>query len=321
MSFAARALTHRSYRRRHLVGLTLVATLLLWLGVWAIAAYRLNQAVDVWVKAAKAKGLTLSFADRSTDGTPFAVHAHLNGFTAKTAQGDHELRAGEAVFYLDLWDWQTVSTKLRRTIDGRLAGLPFNADSMKVGFSVPEHPPLDHMETGFSLWVNALGLTFPNADKFALGPRIDHLAFDVRVMGTPPDFTDTASVRAWNDNSGVFEFDHLDLIWGPLALSAKGTVGLTADLQPEGAFSGKVDGLDATLDRLAEGDLIEPRQQAMLRSSISVLARPSGVMGGSAPIVPISLQSGALYLGPVKLIALPRLAWAAEMAPPQKAQD
>ncbi|MGE4352218.1 MAG: DUF2125 domain-containing protein [Bdellovibrionales bacterium] len=308
MSFAARALTHRSLRRRHKAGLALLVLLLVWGGLWGMAAYRLNKALDGWVASAQTEGLALSFSDRSTDGTPFTVHLHLKNFSIAFPNADHA-KAGEAVLYMNLWDQSALSTKLKEKINGQIAGVPFTAEAFKIAFAKPENRPIDEMDPGFFLKTQTLGLSFQTEKDLALGNRMEKLSFDLRVMGPAPDFTDPVAVRTWNDASGVLEFDSLELNWGPLTLSAKGTVGLSNDLQPEGAFSGKVEGLDETVAQLVLAGTIQSKQESLLRSSISILAHPSGVMGSSEPILPISVQGGGLYLGPVRIMSVPKLEW------------
>jgi hypothetical protein len=311
MSFAAKVLAHRSYRKRHLLGFAASFLFVLWLALWLVTAYQLNRRVDNWVETAKTNGFEVSFSDRSTDGTPLNVHVHLENFTAKLPHGGHLVQADEAVLYLSLWDWKTLSSKLRGNVHGEIAQTPFTAEVLKFGFSRPDVPPENAMETGFILWLSSMGLNLVTQEPLPLGNRITNLSFDLRVMGPPPNFAKTDDVAAWNEASGVLEFDQLDLLWGPLGVSAKGTVGLNPNLQPEGAFSGKVDGLDDTIDLLVTKGSIEPHQEKMLRSSISVLSRPSSMMGGSAPIVPISLQGGSLYLGPVQIMKVPPMDWPA----------
>jgi len=308
MSFAAQALTHRRYRRRHVLALLLLVLLVAWAGFWGIVAVHFNNTIDTWVETAKASGAPLTFAKRTTDGTPFTVHIHLDHF--HYAQADAlELQADEAVLYLSLWDWSKITTKLRNNIQGKISGLPFSAEVLKFGFAYPERAPINDMETGISVWAQTLGLTLKPQEPLALGNRLSQLSFDLRVMGTPPDFTKRESVQAWSNASGVIEFDQLDLAWASLGVSAKGTMAFTTDLQPEGAFSGKVDGLNDTIETLVTKGLIEQRQQAILRSSISVLSRPSSALGASAPIVPISIQGGGLYLGPVRILTIPTVSW------------
>lgn len=308
MSFAAQVLSHRSYRKRHVIGLSVLFALLLWGAIWGFAAYRFNALIDEWVATSKNNGYPLSFSSRSTDGTLLTIHIHLDQFKVNHA-GGHGLEADEAVLYANVWDWTKVSTKLRRNIKGRVNGTPFSAEVLKFGFDKPDFPPLTYMETGLTVWAQMMGLTLNAEEPFALGNKIDNLSFELRVMGTPPDFSNEEAIKAWNDASGVVEFDQFDMAWGPLGLSAKGTVGLNASLQPEGAFSGKVDGLDDAIDTLVAKGIIEKRQQNLLKSSLSVLARPSSAVGSSAPIIPISIQMGGLYLGPVKLLSLPPVIW------------
>ncbi|MDD3182505.1 MAG: DUF2125 domain-containing protein [Alphaproteobacteria bacterium] len=315
MSFASHILSQRTLRPRHRLGLMILGVVVIWALVWGSTAYQLNKAVNDWIQSTKANGIAFSFSNRSINGTPLTVHVHLKDFHVQLPKGAYEVNAGEAVLYLSLWDWNNVSTKLRNKIEGTLAGLPFSADVLKIGFDKPENPPINEMETGFELSVQSMGLTFPPQEELALGNRLDQLSFDVRVMGTPPDFTNTQAIRAWNNASGVLEFDQLDVLWGPLALSAKGTVGLNNALQPEGAFSGKVEGLDAAIDKLVTKGTIEQRQEALLRSSISVLSHPSGLMAGASPIIPISVQNGALFLGPVRIMEIPQILWPDEEQP------
>lgn len=86
--------------------------------------------------------------------------------------------------------------------------------------------------SGFKRWASPLS----PQQELPLGNRLDNLSFDLRVTGTPPGFTNTKQVAAWNEASGVFEFDQLDLRWGPLGLSAKGTIGLNPEASTRRRF-------------------------------------------------------------------------------------
>lgn len=311
MSHAAQILTHRRYRRRHLIvfgGLLLMG---LWGAAWGMTAYRLSDIVEELSQtppANEAQGATFHFADRYIDGTPLTVHIHLKNPSLQHPNG-HKLQAGEAVIYLPLWNWHAVSAKLRDGITGQWGANAFAFEALKLGFEKPEETAIGHQETGISVWVSALGVT-PRRDRpFALGEKIDELSFDLRVMGPPPDFTRTQAVRDWNEGSGVFEVDRLTLRWGPLFVAAKGTLALSPDLQPEGAFSGRVEGLTETIDLFRMNDLLPESREKLLRASLNVLSRPSGVTGGSAPILPISVQEGGLFLGPVRMLDIPPLVW------------
>ena len=308
MSYAAHILSHRAWRRRHLGGLGLLLLLLVWATLWGLAAYRLNQAIDE-LAADQGKTFAFHFERRSTDGSPLTVHVHLYGFSAGVGS-DNILQADEAVLYLNLLSNRPSLLKLKSAIQGKLKGMPFDATFLKLGLNPPSKPAQSDRDTGLSLWLSAANLTFTPTKPLPLSDMIAKLDMDLRVMGTPPDFTQEAEVRAWNEASGIIEIDRLNAQWGPLSLALKGTVGLTPDLQPEGAFSGRVDGLNEALDELAADGQISKKQRALLATSMDSLARPA-FGHTSGPIVPITVQSGGLFLGPVRLFDLPPLTWAA----------
>lgn len=309
MSHAAKVLTHRTLRRRHLVGLVILATLLVWGGIWSIAAFRFNKSLDVVLKDMRARGIAVQYTDRDTGGSPFTIDVHLKGFSLE-AQSGPKIKSDRAVFYMNLWDFgSSVSVKLRDNVEGVFANIPFTAAILKFGFAYPENQPLTYRETGLSLWIQPFSLTLKTEKPLPFGNTIAEGLFNVSIMGPVPDFAKKDSVIAWNEASGVLEFNRFYIHWGPVTVNANGTIGLDTNLQPEGAFSGRIEGLDEGIDALVEQGAIGKRQEALVRSSIGVLSRPSGLTGSSAPVVPVSLQGGGLYLGPVRLMKLQEINW------------
>jgi len=306
MSLAARSLTHRSWRRRHLVGLMLIGAVLFWSLLWGVTAYHFNHALTTWIDAAKGDGIQVTYSARHTNGSPFAIHIHLDNLSV-TAQHDNSLQATESVFYLSLWNWRDVSMKLRKGVSGVFAQTPFAADSLKLGFAVPTQASADHDETGLALWLHPQHLVFKPVKPLPFGNTIEEARVDFRIMGAVPNVFDPAALKAWNEAGGVVEFDRVFLVWDKMVLTGSGTMGLDPDLQPEGAFSGQIDGFDEAIATLEAKHLINKRQKSLLASSLNVLARPTGLMGKAMPIVPVSIQGGAIYVGPVKLFTLPPL--------------
>src|SRR5262249_38659530 len=143
-----------------------------------------------------------------------------------------------------------------------------------------------------------------------------------RVMDAVPDFRKKESVDAWNHDSGIVEFDNLHMEWGPLMLTAKGTMGFDDDLQPEGAFSSTIGNQDEVLKALMRSNFIAQRQEAMLSSAMSLFAKPSSVDSITGVEVPIAVQLGGLFLGPVKIFSFPQIEWPAAQAsqPPSQPQ-
>ncbi len=308
MSLAARVLSHRRLRRRHLAGLALLTLVALWSLVWMLTAFHFNRALDRWLDTAKANGMTVEYVKRYTNGSPFAIHTHLDGLSV-TAKNDAALRAGESVFYMNLWNWADVSAKLRKGVSGRILGTDFDANGLKFGFAIPRAAAETHLDTGLAFWIHAFILTFKPEKPIPFGNTLEESMVNVRVMGQAPDFSSEDSLREWNESGGVVEFDRLYLRWGPMIVTGSGTIGLDPALQPEGAFSCRVEGMNAALANLVGKGAIDRRQESLLHSSLQVLSRPSGLTGSSAPIVPVSMQNGGLFLGPVRLLSLPKIDW------------
>ncbi len=308
MSFAAKVLSHRSFRRRHLVGLAFLLLIAVWALVWILTALHTSRALDRWLEAAKTSGTEISYSKRYTNGSPFSIHAHLDGLSVTTKNGA-VVRAGESVLYVSLWNWSEISAKLRKGVEGTLLSTPFTAAGFKFGFTVPQSKPSDYTETGLSFWLHGFGLVFKPEKPIPFGNVIEESMVNARIMGPVPNFTDKDSLKTWNDLSGVIEFDRLYLRWGPMIVTGSGTLGLDPMLQPEGAFSSRVEGIDIAIANLVAKGTIDKRQESLLHSSLHVLSRPSGMTGSSAPIVPFSVQNGGLFLGPVRLLTLPMIVW------------
>lgn len=308
MSLAAKTLTRRNWRRRHFLGLVILFVTFVWCLVWGASAYHFSRAMNRWLDYARTHEIGVNYADRYMDGTLLSVHIHLNGLDVTGREGS-ALHAQESVFYLNILNWRDVSAKLRKEVKGSIGATPFSIDAAKFGVAIPSGKVADHRETGLALWLHAFGLSLETKTPLPFDNQIGELMIDGRIMGGVPDFSDKDSVKAWNDAGGVFEVDRVYLRWGPIVATGSGTLALDSALQPEGAFSGRIEGMEAGIAKLAEKGLIDKRQESRLYASVQTLARPSSLMGSSAPIVPISAQNGGLYLGPVKLMSLPKIEW------------
>ncbi|WP_207456511.1 DUF2125 domain-containing protein [Azospirillum sp. SYSU D00513] len=173
----------------------------------------------------------------------------------------------------------------------------------------PAEPPATHKETGLSLALTATGITLPEGlpDAVAgpLGRSIPKLEAAARIQGRPPRI-EPPSLSAWSRDGGTVELDRLALDWGPAAAALNGTLALDEALQPQGALSAELRGADKLLAAV-EPQL--PRNQVTLaRTVVAMLSRP-GADGTPVIQAPVTLQNGALFLGPLKLMPLPRFSW------------
>ncbi|MBO0710176.1 MAG: DUF2125 domain-containing protein [Acetobacteraceae bacterium] len=175
---------------------------------------------------------------------------------------------------------------------------------------------------GLTLSAEAIGL--PSGLGRALGGHISSLSFDGTLSGplpsTDPQFARELGARmpgvtrrasAWRDGGGSVAVQRVSLGWGPLGLTARGSLGLDAHLQPTATGSARVVGYAETLDRLATSGLISPGAATAVKALAGLIARtPEG--GGPAEIeVPLSLQDRMLSIRQIPLARIPELTWPA----------
>ncbi|MCH9012285.1 MAG: DUF2125 domain-containing protein, partial [Proteobacteria bacterium] len=91
---------------------------------------------------------------------------------------------------------------------------------------------------------------------------------------------------------------------GPLDLRAEGTAALDQRLRPQGAFTARIRGLPDALDAFAARGLIEPGVAFALKLTALALAKQRDETGKAVVELPITLQDGLFYLGPVALFRL-----------------
>ena len=208
--------------------------------------------------------------------------------------------------------WKLSRISLLHAQVGQTPNYVVLAEKLEASAERPTLLPKDHTEAGLTLTGSAENITLPSAMPSPFGLKMAKLNVAMRVMGDVPDFRKRESVDVWNKISGVVEFDKLNMNWGPLNLKSKGTMGFDDDLQPEGAFSSEIDGHEAVLKALMEHDFIARSQAGMLNSALSLFAKPV-VLGhnseSNAVELPIAVQLGGLFLGPVRIFTFPEIDW------------
>lgn len=306
MSRAAQVLSHKKHRRRHLSTLMLLAILAIWAGLWAVAAHHLNARLDQWAQDAKKAGIQFTYAEQSTDGSPWMLHIHLTDFVFKHPKG-HRVEATEAILHLPLWNWNTLSIKFKGLIRGQIDKLSFTSEALKLG--VTRHTSDSTEDKSLDVHGVLLGLTpHINFDP-PLGRRIAKLSFDFSVLGKAPSFDKPKQIKAWSQSGGSFQIERLALSWGPLRLIGEGTMALNENLQPEGILSTRLRGITKSLSLSRRQSYLSPMEEKMLKVSLKVLSRPTGLTNSGSPVVPFSIQHAGLYIGPVKLVPIPAIGW------------
>jgi hypothetical protein len=148
------------------------------------------------------------------------------------------------------------------------------------------------------------GIALPEGAPGLFGPRVERLAFDATLFGAIPKGDPAAALAVWRNNGGLVEVQDLALAWGPLAVDANGTATLDDRFRPQGAFTARIRGLPEVLEILAEKGKIEPGVALALKLTAVTLAAGNGPDGRPQVELPITLQDGLFYLGPVALFRL-----------------
>ncbi len=143
-----------------------------------------------------------------------------------------------------------------------------------------------------------------------LGQTIQTLTSRAALRGPlDPASVDAANLTRWRDAGGTLEVETFNLVWGPLRIAGNGTLTVDQALQPVGAFSARVSGLDKLLDVLEARGQIQRQQTALARIALAVLMRTPANGGPPEASLPITIQDRLLSIGPIPLTKLEPIAW------------
>jgi len=227
---------------------------------------------------------------REVKGVP--VEAVLDAAEADaevTLRIDGQVERAEAALAHIVWRDSVVGKATAESFTVRLG--PHEAASGQVLARLP----LAGRVTGFVL---------PEAVETPLGRDLPLARLEATLEGDIPSGDTREALARWRDAGGKLELHEVELQWGPLELSGEGTLSLDRDMRPLGAFTARIAGLSETLDALAAADIIEPQQTFAIELALMALAGQRDAQGRKIVSLPVTLQGGRLYLGPVPLLRL-----------------
>jgi Uncharacterized protein conserved in bacteria (DUF2125) len=104
--------------------------------------------------------------------------------------------------------------------------------------------------SSYAVELTASGLHLPELEPVPLCREVAHLALDAKLLGGLDPAPWPASLAKWRDDGGVIEATRLVLVCGSLTVDGEGTFALDPAGQPIGAMTARIQGYEATLDRL-----------------------------------------------------------------------
>ena len=148
-------------------------------------------------------------------------------------------------------------------------------------------------------------------DRVAATQIIPAASLELSLIGSAdPHAGDLAArIRAWRDGGGRVLLRQASLDWSDATIEASGQASLDGNFQPDGAFSVRMKGADAVLDRLVRSGRITQEAAGAMRAVIGLIgaARDAGPKPGSAALsleLPLELRGGTLLLGQIPLLRI-----------------
>ncbi len=124
------------------------------------------------------------------------------------------------------------------------------------------------------------------------------------LPGQDVSATPVTAVTQWRDGGGTVEVRTLHLQWGKVDITASGSLALDNKMRPIGALTARIKGHNALLDMAVATKSMSKTSAVAARAVLGLLA----AAGGGTLSVPVRLQDGQLYLGPVAVAKLAPLA-------------
>ncbi len=287
---------------------------------WNMLAGQFADAIHGWAEARRAGGYQVDYGDIAVGGFPFWLRAAIAEPVVSKSGEKQSWRWRGPALSISTRPWRVTRTKARApgrhlltvTAPGRTGTLDLNAEALNVflNWSVLSALPLEAR-------IEAKEVTFRSSPVAGLGRKTQILSLSAEATGVPPRSLGAAAMAHWRDDGGTVEIRKLNIRHGPLQMDGDGTIALDRDLQPQGAFSLKVRGFLEAVDGLEAAGIIKPRGAEIVKAVLSVLARGQGKWAeeaeeeaeGKRIKVPLSIQDGNFYVGPVAVGRVPPLHW------------
>lgn len=155
--------------------------------------------------------------------------------------------------------------------------------------------------------VSLQDLTLPALSAFPFGDTLQQLQLSTSLSGDIEGETLRDRINSWYESDGTLEVAQLKLHWGPLEMVADGTTAVDENLQPMAAFSARVGGLDETLDAFVKAGWVEKKVARLVRLGLGFLAESDA--SSTRHQLPLTVQAGRLFIGPVSIAKVPRVSW------------
>jgi hypothetical protein len=313
--------------------------------LWLYSAHRIPMEIDAWAERERQAGISVHWDALAVGGFPLRLQVSLlNATYGKSLRPPlYTVTTPRLIGTAWVWDWgdwslsapegatlSVPASEDRLGIDASAAlvtgtvsvgsggtGIALTATTVTSGavqaaraearVTLPRAPATNHLDTDGTLALDVTGLTLPG-DVPTLGRVIDTVSARATLKGIIPAGPTPLALAHWRDDGGTLDVELQRLAWGPLQATANGTLALDQNLQPMGALNTTVIGPGALVDAVVASGAMRASDGAFAKLALGMLSKP-GADGTPEVTLPARVQNGNLYLGPARLMAMPRIAW------------
>ena len=167
---------------------------------------------------------------------------------------------------------------------------------------------------GFPIQTQALRITADQGLNFS-GPvfkkevNLDSFDLQVRIPYGFPSRINRQSLQVWQKAGGTIPVERLDITRSTLHLAGDGYVTVDESLQPAGALSAELTGLDDLIVELVQDGTIGKQQAMLAQAFVNLLSQQNNKDGKQALVSGVRIENGNVFFGPIKVATLPQWTW------------
>ncbi|MDP6342189.1 MAG: DUF2125 domain-containing protein [Alphaproteobacteria bacterium] len=317
----------------------IAAVILGWTAYWFYIAGEARDAVEAWVAENQKAGVTAGYDAIEVGGFPYRIRIDLTA--PRLALPKHRQRPGWRAERLAvighpwnlrhlLFDLTGVHTfsglrpdgeaelslrngsgraSLQMDPDGGLQLLSLHLEDLRAetagqvvldGQEAQLHlRPSPEGNTHHDLALRGRSLEWPGAPE-GWPRRLQDLELQARINDPALAAAAPAALAAWRDGGGTVDLQKLLLVWGQTRIEARGTLALDDAMRPIGALTARITGHGQIIDAAVAAGQMSETAAIAARTVLGLLASAAG----GTLSVPVRLQDGQLFLGPVAIARL-----------------
>jgi hypothetical protein len=320
-----------------LVGLP-VFVILLWVGLYQFGLHFVEARLFEGIETLRKRGYTVQYKSLTTSKNPFLLSVTLDNPTIKDPHNLYQLTGPQIVISAYPWSYRIITVTLEGTHRLELPSFTNThlAQSQLTGAQCTFTLNSSHKANTALLKINRLDLmagtaplplSFHDIDVDLQGlsePLLSQGHIQFKALGVDdilhisqhdhpftfdmtyslqgvPHRTKARSLKEWRDERGSFKVHNLRASWGTLEINANGILALDDRMKPTGEMGATIVGYDDALSIMGTAAYIKPKDAQAASFALNLLGGENA-QGRKQITIPLTLEDGRLFLGPVKLL-------------------